>query len=66
MSRVGVAFFATGEIMGEATMEDAELFSYCNIVNPEFGNCKMYDECSDFKEKFGIYPPSANLITEWR
>lgn len=67
MGRVGVAFFATGAIKGEATMEDAELFSYCNIVDPECGNCKMYEECCAFKEKFGIYPVSANLVTnEWR
>lgn len=62
MGRVSVAFYATGEIMGEATMDDAELISYCNIVDPECGNCKMYEECSAFKEKFSIFPSSANLV----
>ena len=66
MSGMNVAYWRTGKIMGEATMDDAELISYCSIVDPECGNCKMYEECSGFKEKFGIFPLSANLVqTEW-
>lgn len=66
MSRVYVEFWGTRKIMGEATMEDAKLVSYCNIVDPECQDCEMCKECSEFQEKFGMFPMSANLVQrEW-
>lgn len=62
MGRFSVAYWRTGKIMGEATMEDAKLVSYCNIVDPECQDCEMREECDDFKEKFGIFPVSVNLV----
>lgn len=62
MGRVSVAFYLTGENMGVATIEDAKLVIYCNIVDPECLYCEMRKECCKFKEKFGIFPASANLV----
>lgn len=66
MGRFSVAYWRTGKIMGVATMEDAKLISYCNIVDPECKDCEMCVECREFNEKFGIFPMLTNLVqSEW-
>lgn len=60
-SKMDIVDYATDNVIGEATMEDAKLICYCNIVDPLCNECEMTAECTKFVDKYKETPILCSL-----